>query len=109
MMSRSLGPEFGIPIGIVLLIGNVGLCSMYILGLTEYLKDVFGCCLFDCGIRDTSYFSIFLFVVVTLVVGFSFLCTRCSFFCVKVLIVRLAFFFFHVFYSNFAVISHFQM
>ncbi|XP_065206857.1 bumetanide-sensitive sodium-(potassium)-chloride cotransporter-like isoform X2 [Planococcus citri] len=84
MMSRSLGPEFGIPIGIVLLIGNVGLCSMYILGLTEYVKDLFGCCLLDCGIRDTRYFSFFIFTLVTLLVAFSFFCIRCSFFCTKI-------------------------
>lgn len=99
MMSRSLGPEFGIPIGIILLIGNVGLCSMYILGLTEYVKDMSECCWLDCGIRDTRYFSFFIFLLVTFMVALSFFCARCSFFCVKVRIIDFASIIFSCFLS----------
>lgn len=84
MMSRSLGPEFGIPIGIVLLVGNIGLCSMYILGLVEYIVDITGCCIFDCEARDTRYFSMLVFLLVAFLIAFSFVFSRCLFICVKV-------------------------
>lgn len=84
MMSRSLGPEFGIPIGITLLVGNIGLCSMYILGLVEYLVDISGCCVFDCDTIDTRYFSMLLYLLFTAIVAASFFSSKYLFIFIKV-------------------------
>lgn len=84
MMSRSLGPEFGIPIGISLLISNIGLCVMYVIGLVEYTIDNIGCCISDCDVRDVRYFSVAAFSFTLLLVIASVLLPTCSMFLSKV-------------------------
>lgn len=59
MMSRSLGPEFGIPVGIILLLSSVGLSVMYATGLVEYIIGVTKLCMLDCSDRS-RYQSIFI-------------------------------------------------
>lgn len=95
MMSRSLGPEFGIPIGVSLLISNIGLCAMYVIGLIEYIIDNIGCCISDCDIRDVRYFSAAAFALTILLVFVSAILPKCSVFLSKV-----TFYFYQVFFLN---------
>ena len=40
MISRSLGPEFGGPIGIIFSIANAVAAAMYIVGFAETIRDI---------------------------------------------------------------------
>ena len=91
MMSRSLGPEFGIPIGISLLISNIGLCVMYVIGFVEYIVDNFRCCVSDCDIGDVRYFSAAAFFLTLLLAIASIILPSCSMFLSKVTFFLLAF------------------
>jgi len=40
MISRSLGPEFGGPIGIIFSVANAVAAAMYIVGFAETIRDI---------------------------------------------------------------------
>lgn len=84
MMSRSLGPEFGIPVGIILLLSSVGLSVMYATGLVEYIIGVTKLCMLDCSDQDTRVFSLLVFLLFTVLVS-SCLYLNMSFVPVKVM------------------------